>query len=124
VAGLIVPAGYVVGLIFGIWGEVKASDRRGRMLATLANHRQRLQPGLGPPWHALVSPRFVGLVGRRTDTAGLSQHPHKYRPQRPILLAVDQELGEGRAQSRPSTKYTRSHPRIGWVLPGCAMTVG
>ena len=36
VAGLIVPAGYVVGLIFGIWGEVKASDRRGRMLATLA----------------------------------------------------------------------------------------
>jgi hypothetical protein len=36
VAGLIVPAGYVVGLIFGIWGEVQASDRRGRMLATLA----------------------------------------------------------------------------------------
>ena len=27
-------------------------------------------------------------------------------------------------QSRPSTKYTRSHPRIGWVLPGGAMTVG
>ena len=27
-------------------------------------------------------------------------------------------------QSRPSTKYTRSHPRIGWVLPGGAITVG
>ena len=38
VAGLIVPAGYVVGLIFGIWGrgEVQASDRLGRVLATLA----------------------------------------------------------------------------------------
>ena len=25
----------------------------------------------------------------------LPQHPDKYHPQRPILLAVDQELGEG-----------------------------
>jgi hypothetical protein len=37
VAGLILmPAGYVVGLIFAIWGEVQASDRLGRTLATLA----------------------------------------------------------------------------------------
>jgi len=25
----------------------------------------------------------------------LSQHPHKHRPERPVLLAVDEELGEG-----------------------------
>ena len=37
VAGLILlPAGYIVGLIFAIWGEVQASDRLGRTLATLA----------------------------------------------------------------------------------------
>jgi hypothetical protein len=36
-AGLILmPAGYIVGLILAIWGEVQASDRLGRMLATLA----------------------------------------------------------------------------------------
>ena len=27
--------------------------------------------------------------------AGLPQHPDEHRPKRPILLAVDQELGEG-----------------------------
>ena len=26
---------------------------------------------------------------------GLPQHPDEHRPQRPILLAVDQQLGEG-----------------------------
>jgi hypothetical protein len=37
VAGLVLmAAGYVVGLILAIWGEVQASDRRGRILATLA----------------------------------------------------------------------------------------
>jgi hypothetical protein len=37
VAGLILmPAGYAVGLIFAIWGEVQASDPLGRRLATLA----------------------------------------------------------------------------------------
>lgn len=37
VAGLVLmPAGYLVGLIFAIWGEVQASDRLGRRLGTLA----------------------------------------------------------------------------------------
>jgi hypothetical protein len=36
VAGLIMPAGYIVGLILGIWGEVQASGRLGRMLAAVA----------------------------------------------------------------------------------------
>ena len=26
---------------------------------------------------------------------GLPQYPHEHRPERPILLAVDQEFGEG-----------------------------
>jgi hypothetical protein len=37
VAGLtLMPAGYIVGLILAIWGEIQASDRLGRTLATLA----------------------------------------------------------------------------------------
>jgi hypothetical protein len=37
VAGLILrPAGYVAGLILGIWGRGEASDRLGRILAELA----------------------------------------------------------------------------------------
>jgi hypothetical protein len=39
VAGLILrPAGYVAGLVLGIWGrgEVQASDRLGRILAEVA----------------------------------------------------------------------------------------
>ena len=42
--------------------------------------------------------RFVGLRGDVTPLGvpvTLSQHPDQHRPQRPILLAVDQELGEG-----------------------------
>ena len=35
-AALIMPAGYIVGLIFGIWGEVQASERLGRMLGAVA----------------------------------------------------------------------------------------
>jgi hypothetical protein len=27
---------------------------------------------------------------------GLAQHPDEHRPQRPVLLAVDQEFGKGR----------------------------
>ena len=30
-----------------------------------------------------------------TDSARLPQHPDEHRPERPILLAVDQQLGEG-----------------------------
>jgi hypothetical protein len=38
--------------------------------------------GSGPDPHLLVND-------------GFHQHPDKHRPERPILLAVDQELGEG-----------------------------
>jgi hypothetical protein len=43
------------------------------------------------------------LVLRRTGiasismTVGLSQHPYEDRPERPVLLAVDQQLGEDAA---------------------------
>jgi hypothetical protein len=36
-------------------------------------------------------------LGGRHLTVGLPQHPHQHRPQRPVLLAVDQQLGEGAA---------------------------
>jgi hypothetical protein len=40
---------------------------------------------------------ICGTVGRSfADLAvSFSQHPDEYRPQRPILLAVDQQLGKG-----------------------------
>jgi hypothetical protein len=28
---------------------------------------------------------------------GISQHPDQHRPERPVLLAVDQQFGEGTA---------------------------
>jgi hypothetical protein len=31
----------------------------------------------------------------RSSALGLPQHSDQHRPQRPVLLAVDQELGEG-----------------------------
>jgi hypothetical protein len=44
-------------------------------------------------WHVRV-----GVARRALCLAlGLSQHPYEDRPERPILLAVDQELGEGPA---------------------------
>jgi hypothetical protein len=43
--------------------------------------RSHLDRGVRP--HALASPLC------------LPQHPHEHRPQRPVLLAVDQRLGEG-----------------------------
>ena len=55
--GLILPAGYVVGLILGIWGEVQASDRLGRMLATLAiivNGSNLAWTLYGMLWHRLA----------------------------------------------------------------------
>jgi hypothetical protein len=57
----------------------------------------------------------------------LGRHPadaDQHGPERPVLLAIAWELGGGRAQLRPSTKYTRSQPSIGGVLPGGEMTVG
>ena len=48
----------------------------------------------------------------------LGRHPAACRPARPGASGPPRnrlELGEGRAQSRPSTKYTRSQPSIGWV---------
>ena len=35
--------------------------------------------------------------GQLVRSAGLPQHPDEHRPQRPVLLAVDQQLGEGAA---------------------------
>ena len=44
---------------------------------------------------------FLSDLGPRRPvdplTVGLPQHPDEHRPKRPILLAVDQQLGEGAA---------------------------
>jgi len=34
---------------------------------------------------------------RSFSAVGFPQHPDEYRPERPVLLAVDQQLGEGAA---------------------------
>jgi hypothetical protein len=47
--------------------------------------------------------RTHGLAGkgagplRLASSVGLPQHPDQHRPQGPVLLAVDQQLGEGAA---------------------------
>ncbi len=46
----------------------------------------------------------VATLGWRQSRTGLSEHPDQHRPKPPVLLAIDEELGEGRAQSRPSMK--------------------
>ena len=56
------------------------------------------------PWHAsgrVLSARLTSSRARnislglgRTRAIGLSQHPDQHGPERPILLAVDQELRE------------------------------
>jgi hypothetical protein len=58
---ILMPAGYVVGLIFAIWGEVQASDRRGRMLATLAI----ILNGMSLAWslYGMLWPRIAALRG-------------------------------------------------------------
>jgi hypothetical protein len=58
---ILLPAGYVVGLIFAIWGEVQASDRRCRMLAALAI----IPNGVSLAWslHGMLWPRFAALRG-------------------------------------------------------------
>jgi hypothetical protein len=45
-------------------------------------------------WHVRVG---VAPDGRSRLVLGLPQHPDEHRPERPVLLAVDQELGEGAA---------------------------
>lgn len=62
VAGLVLmPAGYVVGLIFAIWGEVQASNRLGRMMATLAI----ILNGTNLAWtlYGMLWPRLAALRG-------------------------------------------------------------
>ena len=39
---------------------------------------------------------------------GLPQHPDEHRPERPILLAVDQQLGEGARFGFPQNSPIRS----------------
>jgi hypothetical protein len=54
----------------------------------------------GPPLtNELLESRFrtaaCGAPSAREDSARLAPHPDEHRPVRPVLLAVDQQLGEG-----------------------------
>ena len=65
-------------------------------------------------------PRPLYLVGQRADAMlplselppclGLPQHPNQYSPERPVLLAVDQELGEGSTISLTALRIRGSPP--------------
>jgi len=48
------------------------------------------------------------LILLELRTLHLPQHAHEHRPERPILLAVDQELGEGAALRWPQNSPIRS----------------
>jgi hypothetical protein len=45
----------------------------------------------------LVVPTPYGAETALASTIALPQHSDEHRPQRPVLLAVDQQLGEGAA---------------------------
>ena len=47
-------------------------------------------------------------MSKRTRALGFPQHPDEHRPERPILLAVDEQLGEERYEEASTVK--RCHP--------------
>jgi len=50
---------------------------------------------------------FLGVCGL---TLGLPQHPDEHRSERPLLLAVDQQLSEGAFADFPSYTLTWHGP--------------
>ncbi len=44
-----------------------------------------------------MAAEFLGTAKALRRPIGLLQHPDKHRPERPVFLAVDQQLGEGAA---------------------------
>jgi hypothetical protein len=58
------------------------------------------------PEGCFAHPLVPSKNGQLASAIGLPQHSHEHRPKRPVLLAVDQKLGEGRDLtqiSRPSS---------------------
>jgi len=74
-------------------GHLNASDHsRGESYpATMATTPKTFSPGRRTD---LGYPRTTQLHGR-LHAIGFSEHPNQHRSQRPVLLAVNQELGEG-----------------------------
>jgi hypothetical protein len=73
----------------------------------VVSRRDSVPISLSCEWRALEQPTRVrfrtaelvvrrGLLMRLGVPVGLTQHPDEHRPERPILLAVDQELGDAR----------------------------
>jgi hypothetical protein len=58
-------------------------------------------------WTTPTAEILPSTWGRQTS-ASASQHPHQHGPERSILLAVDQELGEGRATLKARAQRLRS----------------
>jgi hypothetical protein len=53
---------------------------------------------------------FLGESCALAPSFGLLQHPDQHRPQRPVLLAVDQEVAEARATLKARAHRRRSRP--------------
>jgi len=55
-----------------------------------------------------LSPKeTLGETAILGSALGLPQHPDQHRSERPVLLAVDQELGEGPASLGPPVRADR-----------------
>src|SRR5215208_3425956 len=66
---------------------LQAIGRRAIRVRRTANSRR--------PWPGSTIGRRASIAAAPRRVSGrLSQHPDQHRPQRPVLLAVDQELGE------------------------------
>src|SRR5215216_6984887 len=59
--------------------------------ATMATTPKTFSPG---PSHGLELPKRATQLRGRLPRIRFPQHPDEHRPQRPVLLAVDQQLGE------------------------------
>ena len=81
-------------------------DDDGRVGAQAASLTGRLT--LDPKRADLMLP----LSGSYRSATGFSQHPDQHRSERPILLAVDQRLGEGAAlrEAPPGSPADMSGP--------------
>jgi hypothetical protein len=67
----------------------------------------KLSCGLKHGW----SPCGAGSQVRLAPLIGFPQHPDQHRPERPVLLAVDQQLGEGATLSvAPECSDPRAQP--------------
>ena len=87
-----VNLGNVALLVTGDLGSLRGEGTASMIAGGLTSDKQAQLCTTGDlTWTVAVRPNALA------SPLGLPQHPDEHRPERPVLLAVDQELGEGAA---------------------------